>query len=320
MYDQQRVSKVLKPPKVSVIMPVYNTAPYLSKALDSVLAQTSPSWECIVVDDGSTDGSSEILAEYAARDKRVRVISQSNCGPVVARTRAVDAAQGDYLLFLDSDDHLNPTLCESVVRVAESEQADMVWFEVGIESNGRLLHVHREPFYTLPAKMLACLFNAQIQGWLWTKMVRRDYWQRTRCRVIPECWVMEDTLITFQLLAGNPQIAKAHIVGYYYNRGNVGSLTGINRAHDIIGRSIPNLFLIGDILREKNLLNIYRAQYAKMVVTAKVYLSRVGRTGEAQRLEAWINRNPSYFSHLGRKKWPYWLLMNIGFFARIFRR
>lgn len=316
----QLVSKVLNPPKVSVIMPVYNTAPYLRTALDSVLGQTFPSWECIAVDDGSTDGSAEVLAEYAAKDKRVKIITQSNSGPVVARTRAVEAAQGEYLLFLDSDDHLNPVLLETVTKVADLEHADMVWFEVVIEDDGRFLHVHREPFTTLPAKMLTYLLNSQIEGWLWTKIVRRDYWQRIRCRVIPECWIMEDTLISLQLLAGNPRIIKAPILGYYYNRGNVKSLTGSARAHDIIGRSIPNLRLIGVILREKNLFDIYRAAYAKMVVPAKVYLSRVGRTVEAQRLEPWVNCRPSNFAQLGRKKWPYWLLMNIGPFARIFRR
>lgn len=301
-------------------MPVYNTAPYLRKALDSVLGQTFPSWECIAVDDGSTDGSAEVLVEYAAIDKRVRIITQSNYGPVVARTRAVEAAQGEYLVFLDSDDHLNPALLDTVVRVADSGQADMVWIDAAIEVDGRVVHNYNELFSSSSKEMLGLLLDLKIQGWLWTKIIRRSFWQEANIKVLPDCWVMEDTLITLQLLSSNPRLAKAQIIGYYYNRGNIKSLTGATRTHDIIGRSLPNLRLIGDILREKNLLKAYHKQFASMVVTAKIYLSRIGRTKEAQRLESWVNYRPSYFAQLGSKKWPYWLLMNLGPIARVFRR
>lgn len=91
-------------PFFSIIIPVYNVAPYLRECLDSVLAQTFTDWEAICVDDGSTDGSGAILDEYAAKDKRFRVFHQSNAGVSAARNRAIKEAMGGWILFLDGDD------------------------------------------------------------------------------------------------------------------------------------------------------------------------------------------------------------------------
>ena len=91
-------------PFFSIIIPVYNVAPYLRECLDSVIAQTFTDWEAICVDDGSTDGSGAILDEYAAKDKRFRVIHQKNAGVSVARNAAIELMHGDWFLFVDADD------------------------------------------------------------------------------------------------------------------------------------------------------------------------------------------------------------------------
>ena len=96
-------------PTVSVIIPVYNAANYLRRCLDSALGQTLKDIEVICVDDGSTDGSSAILAEYARADSRVRVIRQDNAGQGAARNRALELAQGEYAYFMDADDELAET-------------------------------------------------------------------------------------------------------------------------------------------------------------------------------------------------------------------
>lgn len=99
----------------SIIVPVYNVAPYLRECLDSVLAQTCADWECICVDDGSTDGSGSILDEFAKRDARFAVIHDSNHGVSSARNIALDKACGDWVFFLDADDLLHP---EALTRLA----------------------------------------------------------------------------------------------------------------------------------------------------------------------------------------------------------
>lgn len=109
-------------PVISVIIPVYNTAPYLGQCLDSVLSQTFGDIEVITVDDGSTDGSTDILLDYAERDGRVKIINQKNQHAGAARNAGLSAAAGEYVIFWDSDDCFKETaLQEMYARVQETD-------------------------------------------------------------------------------------------------------------------------------------------------------------------------------------------------------
>ena len=99
-------------PLISVIVPVYDVGKYLSKCLDSLLAQTWRNLEIIVVDDGSPDGSWDIMQDYAARDSRVRIFRKKNGGVSAARNFGMDAAEGEYLGFVDPDDWVSPHYLE----------------------------------------------------------------------------------------------------------------------------------------------------------------------------------------------------------------
>ena len=101
-------------PKISVIIPVFNVEKYLAECLDSVLAQTFSDIEIICVDDGSTDDSAKILQQYAARDKRIKIITQKNSGVVVTRNRAISMAKSEYIYPLDSDDMIVPNCLEKL--------------------------------------------------------------------------------------------------------------------------------------------------------------------------------------------------------------
>ncbi len=123
----------------SVIIPVYNVEKYLRACLDSMLNQSFSCWEAICVNDGSTDGSAVILKEYAARDKRFRVVEQSNAGLSVARNIGMKHASGDYVLFLDSDDWLETNALETLAGIIDGE--DMICFSGRryLELDGRYL-------------------------------------------------------------------------------------------------------------------------------------------------------------------------------------
>lgn len=113
-------------PKISVIIPVYNTAKYLSDCLDSVIAQTFQDIEIICVNDGSTDNSGEILATYAARDKRIRVINQENQGVVSTRNNGIKNANADLIFPLDSDDYIAPNALEKMYAAIMSGSGDII--------------------------------------------------------------------------------------------------------------------------------------------------------------------------------------------------
>lgn len=110
----------------SIIIPVYNVAPYLRECLDSVLAQTFADWEALCVDDGATDGSGAILDEYAATDARFHVIHQPNAGVSAARNAALDRATGEWICFLDSDDKVEDHWLADIAEGAK-EHPEVDW-------------------------------------------------------------------------------------------------------------------------------------------------------------------------------------------------
>ena len=112
--------------RVSVVMPVYNVAEYVQRAVESVLKQDMPDFELICVDDGSTDGSGELLEALAKTDARMKVIRQKNGGAACARNAGMDIARGEYLFFHDSDDWAESDLLRRMVQRADDTQADLV--------------------------------------------------------------------------------------------------------------------------------------------------------------------------------------------------
>ena len=115
---------------VSVIIPVYNTSKYLSECLDSVINQSFEDLEIICVNDGSTDGSLEILNDYRSRDSRIRVMTQENQGLSSARNTGLANSTGEYVLFLDSDDCLSHDAIEKAYDLAEDNSSDLVLFKI----------------------------------------------------------------------------------------------------------------------------------------------------------------------------------------------
>ncbi|MBR5523369.1 MAG: glycosyltransferase [Akkermansia sp.] len=113
-------------PAISVVIPVYNAAPFLREALDSLLAQTYSDFEAIAVNDGSTDNSLEILQEYAAKDARIRILDGPNGGYGKAMNRGMDAAKGKYMAILEPDDYLPREAYSVLLPLAEDNQLDVV--------------------------------------------------------------------------------------------------------------------------------------------------------------------------------------------------
>ena len=117
-------------PKISVIVPVYNTEKYLDECISSIINQTFEDFEVICIDDGSTDNSLEILNEFAKNDSRVRVFHQENQGPSSSRNVGLDLAEGDYVIFMDSDDYFELTAFEECYSIAEELSLDFLIFKL----------------------------------------------------------------------------------------------------------------------------------------------------------------------------------------------
>lgn len=115
-------------PAISIIIPVYNAAPYLAACIDSVIGQTFSDWELICINDGSTDGSESLLRQYALADARIQVFSQANAGVSTARNLGIERARGEYVCMVDSDDSLPPDALENLWQpIVEGYRPDVVF-------------------------------------------------------------------------------------------------------------------------------------------------------------------------------------------------
>lgn len=166
--------------KLSVIIPVYNKKHYLSGLLEQLRAQTFRDYECLLIDDGSTDGSGAVCDEFAAKDTRLRVFHIPNGGVAHARNVGLDHARGEYVTFIDSDDGIRPDYLDNLVRCIEESGAQLVisGFEK-VTSEGRLVRtvcpVHRG---TLPFQDLLPTFAAEqkesgVFGYCFAKLFPR---------------------------------------------------------------------------------------------------------------------------------------------------
>ncbi|EUJ52338.1 glycosyltransferase family 2 protein [Listeria fleischmannii] len=135
-------------PLVSVIVPVYNVKNYVERCVESILQQTYTHLEIILVDDGSTDGSSELLKKW--HDARIRIITQENGGQAAARNTGLDEMTGDYLIMVDSDDYIATNLVEKCLETVDKTKADLVIFTSNnINQDGDMQYIPRNSGYLL---------------------------------------------------------------------------------------------------------------------------------------------------------------------------
>ena len=152
-----------KAPVVSVIMPLYNKRPYVRRAIDSVCEQTFTDWECIIIDDGSTDGS---VSEIPTDDGRIRFFQQKNAGPAAARNRGIGEARGELVAFLDADDYYYPQkLQEELSLLYTRRKAEWMMSPGDTETNNEIMGHRLRDHYgrELPAEILV-LENAPFQS------------------------------------------------------------------------------------------------------------------------------------------------------------
>ena len=225
---------------ISLIIPVYNVESYLRESLDSAIGQTLEDIEIICVNDGSTDASGVILAEYAARDSRLRVVERTNGGLSAARNTGLDQAVGKYVAFLDSDDRFAPDLCEKAVRAAEKSRAEMTTFYFTLfgepdEWTGPEPPARCRTLRTPEEKIeLFCDKGAYVWATLW----RRDFLNEHSFR-FAEGLCYEDGPFTFPAALCAEQVELMNERLYFYRIRN-DSITGSLRYQNALDMTASN--------------------------------------------------------------------------------
>lgn len=196
---------------ISVIVPIYNVEKYLPKCLDSLINQTYADVEFILIDDGSTDSSGKIADSYKDRDPRFKVFHTENHGLSAARNYGIEHSKGEWLMFVDSDDWVSPSFCETPMKAAIEYNADLIDFRVNSVKNGK---IHPDKTDKIPAGIITfeqAMIHANISTW--NKLYRRKLFENVR---FPEGMVYEDVATTHRLLHNAGRIALLHDHLYYY--------------------------------------------------------------------------------------------------------
>ena len=206
-------------PKVSVIIPVYNTSKYLRKCLDSLSKQTLKNIEFILVDDGSTDDSGSICDEFTNRDTRFKVIHKKNGGSASARQSGLDISKGEYVIVCDSDDWTEPEMYEILYNEAKKRDADIVCCDYYVEySDGRSIPLVKK--FKIDHDNIVDNLDYTYHGASnsWTQLIRRSFFVNNNISYDPLVSLGEDALITLKLMRYDPKIVKINKFLYHYRR------------------------------------------------------------------------------------------------------
>jgi len=193
---------------ISVIVPVYNVEKYLSRCLDSIINQTYKNLDIILIDDGSTDKSALICQEYKNIDKRIKVIHQENRGLSGARNTGIDNAEGDYYVFIDSDDEILPEMIETLYAISKETNADISICHMHyVKENEEIKRNNKcQPIILVDENK----FNLIYTNWMlavvqWNKLFKKEIFNDLR---FPEGMYHEDEFIIHH------EFALAKIVAY----------------------------------------------------------------------------------------------------------
>ena len=204
-------------PLVSIIVPVYKAEQWLHRCVDSILVQTMTDLELLLIDDGSPDKSGEICDEYAAKDSRIRVFHKENGGVSSARQMGIDNAIGEYIIHCDPDDWIEPTMLEELIQYAKLTGADMIVCDFWRDWKYKQMHSKQDcSFFNKTDDFLKALFDEQIHGGLWNKLVRTSVIRSNNLFIPSELILSEDLFFCAMLLKCDITFAYCPRALYHY--------------------------------------------------------------------------------------------------------
>lgn len=268
---------ILTPPKVSIIVPVYNTEKYLHRCIDSILSQTFIDFELLLIDDGSKDSSGAICDEYASKESRICVFHKENGGVSSARNVGLDNAKGKWITFVDSDDWVESLYLEHLMM--ENANADLVIaYATVIHANGN----SEKEFYpaqTITTGNFSLLFEEHAMSWHtspWSKLYKTQLIQKYSLRFEENIHLGEDALFLYTYMLFSDVINVSCHTDYCYRCQLQGSLTkrinpigseilGMQKIADIVNRMMAERNLSEKAVKE---LNWLKASYINRVLNA----------------------------------------------------
>ena len=260
--------------KYSFIVPVYNTEKYLKKCLDSLVNQTYKDFEIIVVNDGSTDKSSNIISKYQKKYKNIIVIDKENEGLSMARNRGVQKSSGKYIIFVDSDDYVSNKLLEEVDK--KIDDSDILRFQIATEDEEytKINEYHEEGFESMCGyDAFKYLSSYHFVEPAWCYVIRKNYYIENKFSFKKGVYHEDFGLIPYVIYKAR-KVKSVDFIGYYYIQRN-GSIMNNNdykktvkKAFDML-EQYKTMRLFAKNINRKNNLDDYFLSYISNSVIVK---------------------------------------------------
>lgn len=218
---------------VSVIIPVYNGENYIERCLNSILNQTYTDLEILIINDGSTDRTEDIINRYIEDGKNVRCIYQKNQGVSIARNLGLKHAKGEYVSFVDSDDFVESTFIEKMYKSAKNNNSDMVvcghvrYYADNLKKNEVLNYKNENKSIYTQYESINLLLNLSVKGYLWDKLFKREKLIENNFFLEPNRYI-EDWFPTFKYVCEINNITFVNEALYYYVQRDSSALHTIN--------------------------------------------------------------------------------------------
>lgn len=288
--------------KISIIVPIYNSEKYLARCIESILRQTYSNLEIILVDDGSVDDSAHICDSFAFRDERILVFHQPNGGVSVARNLGLKKAKGDFVMFVDADDWMEPDLCEILISSMD-EKCDLVicgYWDVYKNSRceckpSHLVRVQNQHF----GKDFSTIYHHSAFNPPWAKLFRRDVIRELSFE--PGREIGEDLLFNLDYMEHcRGDLLFLPYSGYYYNEANSESAMHSFRKEDFEQKN----YFYHKMLRFREIFHI--SPEDSIGIEQQLYMDGIGylqllyaegypRQGEKQLAKACLNNVDFHF-------------------------
>lgn len=276
--------------KVSIIVPIYKSEPFLPKLIESVLNQTYDNFELILVDDGSPDSSGKICDEYAKKDKRIIVIHKENGGCSSARNEGLKVVSGFYLTFLDGDDWFEPDYLQYFVELIEKNDCDMAMSDCLMTTSNRKQNKHDNIRVLSSEEALCEIFYVKTPVGAWNKMYKTSL-IKTNGILFVISWFGEGLYFSSMGAKFSNKIAYGHRKVYGYRKNNSNSGTTVRMVQDGINALEHSIFVKEQLNVSSNLVaraenwHIWKNHFNLLmyIIGAKKKMEYINRYKESKR-------------------------------------
>lgn len=276
--------------KISVIIPVYNAEKYLDKCINSIISQTYSNLEIILINDGSTDQSKEICDYYRKKDPRITLVNQENAGSSASRNKGFDLSSGEWVINVDSDDWIEPTMLEEMLQTALNTNSDIVASGM-IKETKNYSEVILYPYGPTEEYLNRCKISILYSAF-WNKLIKRDLYKRSGARCVEGIGMWDDVLVTSKLRFFSRKTTILNKALYHYRWMGQPSISSQNigkypsdeiKVAEILENEMNNLIQNGNILA-KQLVNHAKICAKLSILTPylesdKIWIEKSGKKG-----------------------------------------